>query len=147
MNSLPSVSLTAFVVCHWWVQVEAQDLDFDTEETKKNEPRRPKYQFERDVREIERGLYSKANVGATIYLLNHPSPFTARKQYRVGVGILYGVLYGLGSLILQTVHNGAAYDQQPGNIAQIIISSDTRGLVFGFMKYQSTTRRFGPDCV
>ena len=52
--------------------------EYDEEETKKKRTKKTKsVQFERDVREIERGLYSKANVGATIYLLNHPAPFTA----------------------------------------------------------------------
>jgi hypothetical protein len=57
----------------------AQDMDFDESEDKKKKNKRTakKVDIDRDVREIERGLYSKANAGAMIYVLNHPSPFTA----------------------------------------------------------------------
>ena len=104
-------------------QVEAQDLDFETEETKKKRTKKTKsVQFERDVREIERGLYSKANVGATIYVLNHPAPFTAPvNSIALSVGDDFVDRESLSMAwevsFLQTVHNGA-YDQQPGNIAQ-----------------------------
>ena len=119
-------------------QVEAQDLDFDTEETKKKRTKKTKsVQFERDVREIERGLYSKANVGATIYVLNHPSPFTAPvNSIALSIGDDFVDRESLSMAwevsFLQTVHNGAAYDQQPGNIApNNYFQGDTRG--FGLL--------------
>ena len=133
--------------------VEAQDLDFDTEETKKKRSKKSKsVQFERDVREIERGLYSKANVGATIYLLNHPSPFTAPvNSIALSIGDDFMDRESLSMAwevsFLQTVHNGAAYDQQPGNIPNPAnyFQGDTRGfaLLGSYEVSKYPTRRFG----
>ena len=133
-------------------EVEAQDLDFDTEETKKKRTKKTKnIQFERDVREIERGLYSKANVGATIYLLNHPAPFTAPvNSIALSVGNDFMDRESLSMAwevsFLQTVHNGASYDQQPGNLAvNSYFQGDTRGfgLLASYEVSKYATRRFG----
>ena len=53
-------------------------MDFDEDDGAKKKKKREakKVDIDRDVREIERGLYTKANAGAMIYVLNHPSPFT-----------------------------------------------------------------------
>lgn len=132
--------------------VEAQDLDFDNEETKKKRTKKTKsIQFERDVREIERGLYSKANVGATIYVLNHPSPFTAPvNSIALSIGDDFVDRESLSMAwevsFLQTVHNGAAYDQQPGNLAvNNYFQGDTRGyaLLASYEVSKYATRRFG----
>ena len=131
--------------------VDAQGLD-DTEEVKvKKQKKVKKVEFDRDVREIERGMYSKANVGTTIYVLNHPSPFTAPvNSIALSVGDDFIDRESLSMAwevsFLQTVHNGASYDQQPGNIAvNNYFQGDTRGFallgVYEFSKYP--TRRLG----
>lgn len=133
-------------------EVNAQDLDFDsTEEKKKRKKKSKSVEFDRNVREIERGMYSKANVGATIYLLNHPAPFTAPvNSLALSVGDDFVDRESMSMAwevsFLQTVHNGAAYDQQPGNIAvNNYFQGDTRG--FGLLgSYEISkypTRRFG----
>ena len=131
--------------------VDAQGLD-DTEEVKvKKKKKVKKVEFDRDVREIERGMYSKANVGTTIYVLNHPSPFTAPvNSIALSVGDDFIDRESLSMAwevsFLQTVHNGASYDQQPGNIAvKNYFQGDTRGFAllgaYEFSKYP--TRRLG----
>lgn len=131
--------------------VEAQGLD-DTEEVKvKKKKKVKKVEFDRDVREIERGMYSKANVGATIYVLNHPGPFTAPvNSIALSIGDDFVDRESLSMAwevsFLQTVHNGASYDQQPGNIAvNNYFQGDTRGFAllgaYEFSKYP--TRRLG----
>ena len=133
-------------------EASAQDLDFDsTEEKKKRKKKSKSVEFDRNVREIERGMYSKANVGATIYVLNHPAPFTAPvNSLALSVGDDFVDRESMSMAwevsFLQTVHNGAAYDQQPGNIAvNNYFQGDTRG--FGLLgSYEISkypTRRFG----
>ena len=134
-------------------QAIAQDMDFDEGDEKKKKKKREakKVDIDRDVREIERGLYSKANVGAMIYVLNHPSPITTPVHSlalsigddfvdREKTSMAWEVSF------LQTVHNGASYIDQPGNIApNHYIQGDTRGFAFlaayEFSKYP--TRRLG----
>lgn len=133
-------------------EANAQDLDFDsTEEKKKRKKKSKSVEFDRNVREIERGMYSKANVGATIYVLNHPAPFTAPvNSLALSVGNDFVDRESMSMAwevsFLQTVHNGAAYDQQPGNIAvNNYFQGDTRG--FGLLgSYEISkypTRRLG----
>ena len=135
-------------------EVSAQDLDFDTEEETKKKKRSKKVkniEFDRDVREIERGLYSKANVGATIYVLNHSSPFTAPvNSLALSIGDDFVDRESLSMAwevsFLQTVHNGIAYDQQPENIAPTnYFQGDTRGfaLTAAYEVSKYPTRRFG----
>jgi hypothetical protein len=131
----------------------AQDMDFDESEDKKKKNKRTakKVDIDRDVREIERGLYSKANAGAMIYVLNHPSPFTAPVHSlalsigddfvdREKTSMAWEVSF------LQTVHNGASYLDQVGNLPpNHYIQGDTRGFAllaaYEFSKYP--TRRLG----
>lgn len=130
----------------------AQDLDFDSkDEKKKREKKVKKVEFERDVREIERGMYSKANVGATIYVLNRPGPFTAPvNSLALSIGDDFidreSMSMAWEVSFLQTVHNGLSYLDQPGALAQpLYFQGDTRGFAlmgtYEFSKYP--TRRLG----
>lgn len=132
--------------------LQAQGLDADPDEGKKSRRNKVKQvEFERDVREIERGMYSKANVGATIYVLNHPAPFTAPvNSLALSVGNDFMDRESMSMAwevsFLQTVHNGVAYDQQPGNLApNSYFQGDTRGFAllgaYEISKYP--TRRLG----
>ncbi len=130
----------------------AQDVDFDeTEEKKKKKKSAKKIDIDRDVREIERGLYSKANVGAMIYVLNHPSPYSV-PVHSVALSIGKDFVDREKSSMswevsfLQTVHNGLSYIDQPGNLSpNNYIQGDTRGFSllgsYKIAKYPS--RRFG----
>lgn len=131
----------------------AQDMDLDgTEEKKKKTRASKKVEIDRNVREIERGLYSKANVGAMINVLNHPSPISAPVHSlalsigddfvdRESMSMAWEVSF------LQTVHNGLAWESQPENIANPanFFQGDTRGFAllgaYEISKYPS--RRFG----
>jgi hypothetical protein len=131
----------------------AQDLDLDEQEVakKKRTKKSKTVQFDRDVREIERGLYSKANVGATIYVLNHPSPLTAPvNSLALSIGDDFLDRESLSMAwevsFLQTVHNGISYDQQPGNVSERnYFQGDTRGfaLTGAYEVSKYPTRRFG----
>lgn len=134
------------------IDAQAQDLDLDNKEEKKSRSKKVKnVEFDRNVREIERGMYSKANVGATLYVLNHPAPFTAPvNSIALSVGDDFVDRESLSMAwevsFLQTVHNGAAYDQQPGNLAvNNYFQGDTRGFAltgaYEISKYP--TRRLG----
>ena len=133
--------------------VEAQDLDFDTEETQKKRTKKTKsVQFERDVREIERGFYSKANVGGTFYLLNHLSPITQPvNSLALSIGKDFIDRESLSMAwevsFLQTVHNGIEYDDQTANGVQprYLFQGDTRGfgLLASYEVSKYATRRFG----
>jgi hypothetical protein len=130
----------------------AQDMDFDESETKKKKKREAKkVDIDRDVREIERGLYTKANAGAMIYLLDHKGPITV-PVHSVALSIGDDFVDRERSSMawevsfLQTVHNGLSFDQQPEYIApQHYIQGDTRGFsllgAYEIAKYPS--RRFG----
>jgi hypothetical protein len=133
-------------------KASAQDLDFDSTEEKKSRKKKVKnVEFNRDVREIERGMYSKVNVGATIYVLNHPAPFTAPvNSLALSVGNDFVDRESMSMAwevsFLQTVHNGAAYDQQPGNLAvNNYFQGDTRGfaLLGGYEISKYPSRRLG----
>ena len=132
---------------------EAQDLDLDsTEEKKKKRTKKVKsVEFERDVREIERGMYSKANVGATIFVLDHRSPFTAPVN---SVALSFGddfvdresLSMAWEVSFLQTVHNGLSYTEQSGVLLdQFLFQGDTRGfaLMGAYEVSKYPTRRLG----
>ena len=68
--------LSLFSVSVYSTTAAAQDMDLDGEEKKKKTRASKKVEIDRNVREIERGLYSKANVGAFINILYHPAPLT-----------------------------------------------------------------------
>ena len=133
--------------------VLAQDVDFEEgeDDNKKKKREGKKVDIDRDVREIERGLYTKANVGAMVYVLQHRSPFTVPVHSlalsigddfvdREKTSMAWEVSF------LQTVHNGASYLDQPGNLIETaFIQGDTRGFAltaaYEFAKYP--TRRLG----
>ena len=153
-NIVKSIGIIATLgtLCLASTPANAQDLDFDsTEEKKKRSKKVKKVEFERDVREIERGQYSKANVGATIYVLDHRSPFTAPVN---SVALTFGddfvdresMSMAWEVTFLQTVHNGLSYTEQPRTLAQpFYFQGDTRGFAlmgaYEFSKYP--TRRLG----
>lgn len=128
----------------------AQDMDLDGSE-KKREKASKSVSIDRNVREIERGMYSKANVGATIYLLNRPAPLTGPvHSMALSVGDDFVDRENLSMAwevsFLQTVHNGVSYDVQPDYLPpNLYFQGDTRGFAllgaYEFSKYP--TRRLG----
>lgn len=145
--------LSLFSVSTYSTTAAAQDMDFDGEEEKKKKTRASKkVEIDRNVREIERGLYSKANVGAMINILNHPSPITNPVHslaLSIGDDFLDRESMSMAWEVsfLQTVQNGLAYESQIENGVALgnLFQGDTRGFAllaaYEISKYPS--RRFG----
>ena len=131
----------------------AQDVDFGEgeEDNKKKKREGKKVDIDRDVREIERGLYTKANVGAMIYVLQHRSVTVPVHSLALSIGNDFvdreKTSMAWEVSFLQTVHNGTAYYDQASYLANPadFIQGDTRGFAltaaYEFAKYP--TRRIG----
>ena len=130
---------------------EAQDLDLDSTEKRKTNQEVKSVEFERDVREFERGMYSKANVGATIFVLDHRSPFTAPVN---SVALSFGddfvdreSLSMAWEVSFQTVHNGLSYTEQSGVLPDHLFKATlgcSDGSVRSVKVSNSTTRHRFP---
>lgn len=131
----------------------AENIDLDgSEESQKRQRTAKAVEIDRNVREIERGLYSKANVGAMLYLLNHPAPIT-NPVHSIGLGVGKDFVdrekmsMAWEVTFLQTVHNGISYIDQLDYVPNPLnyFQGDTRGFAllggYEFTKYPS--RRFG----
>jgi hypothetical protein len=146
------LGFSLFSVAVYSTTAHAQDMDLDEAEKKKKTRASKKVEIDRNVREIERGLYSKANVGAMINILAHPSPITNPvHSLALSIGDDFVDRESLSMAwevsFLQTVQNGIAWEAQPENIANPndFFQGDTRGFAllgaYEISKYPS--RRFG----
>jgi len=150
-TSIIGLSLLTFSIMPTFVAAENIDLDGQEEKSKRQRSTKA-VEIDRDVREIERGMYSKANVGAMLYVLNHPSPIT-NPVHSISLGIgkdfvdreKMSMAWEVN--FLQTVHNGISYIDQldyvpnPANYFQ----GDTRGfaLLGSYEVTKYPTRRLG----
>jgi hypothetical protein len=129
----------------------AEDMDFDSEEKKEKKTRASKkVDIDRNVREIERGLYSKANVGAMINVLGHSSVTRPVHSLALSVGNDFMDRESMSMAwevsFLQTVHNGDLAETQPGLILESdYFQGDTRGfgLLAAYEISKYPTRRIG----
>lgn len=129
----------------------AEDMDFDDEEKKEKKTRASKkVDIDRNVREIERGLYSKADIGATINFLGHSGVTRPVHSLALSIGNDFmdreSISMAWEVSFLQTVHNGDQAELQAGIIApNDYFQGDTRGfgLLAAYEISKYPTRRLG----
>ena len=140
---------------------EYGDLDLDGDDSKKKKKKAKKTRQARDlsgepVKEITRGVYAKASVGAAAYLLDFAGFINAGTSTGLSVGKDFvdqeRVSVAGEVLFLQGIHNGCYYEFQieglcpkaPGQIGPLI-QGDLRTYTFAAVAEVSgyPSRRFG----